>query len=161
MVIAYRTLLLNQHRAQLHKVTLGQQELALKVPVDKDDRIEVVSRSVPGQSYHWAPRTSVHNMRLVDHLMGQYRFSTSRGQEGWGLGCSPLASTATTNQQTGRPRCTTHKCNSCTLTTLAKQCKHTDILKEIGWYSKLRQRAREDDGWMGVWIFSLFLLSIL
>ena len=63
-------------------------------------------------------------------------------------------------KQTGRPRCTTHKCNSCTLTTLAKQCKHTDILKEIGRYSKLRPRAREDDGWMGVWIFSLFLLSI-
>ena len=82
-------------------------------------------------------------------------------KEGWGLGCSPLASTATTNQQTGRPRCTTHKCNSCTLTTLAKQCKHTDILKEIGRYSKLRPRAREDEVRMRVWIFSLFLLSIL
>ena len=49
---ALRALLLHQHLAELHKVTLEQQELAMTVPADIEDRIEVVRQYVPGQSYH-------------------------------------------------------------------------------------------------------------
>ena len=75
---------MTQHLAQLRKVTFGQQEMAM---------------TVPGWDSIDSPRAEA----TTGHVQGRL-----------GFGVFSTCQHCHYYQQTGRPRCTTHKCNSCT-----------------------------------------------
>ena len=79
--------LLHQHRAQLHNVTLrlllpllGQQELALKVPVDIDDRIEVVTYSICTQHLAQLHKVTFGQQEVAITVPGRDNIDSQRAE---------------------------------------------------------------------------------